>query len=407
MRLLLAALFLIPTAHGAKLIDLQSPAGPGSLAPSLVALDDGRAVLSWLETLDSGHALRFSLFDGEGFGDVFEVASGEDWFANWADIPGIHVLPGGDWLAHWLVKSGPATYAYDIVMARSGDEGRSWSGSFSPHDDGTLTEHGFVSYFNWDDERAGLVWLDGRETAGAAEAPDGDHVHGHHHGAGAMTLRTAKIGPEGEVAAPVLLDPRVCDCCQTATAMTADGPIVIYRGRDEDEVHDIRVIRSVEGQWTESAALHDDGWQIGGCPVNGPALIASGSRVIATWFTMADGQPRVQLALSEDSGRQFRLLDAIGEGSALGRVDLSWLGSDFLVSWMDQRDGAGQLMLSHFTSEGRHEQTLPLAGADPARISGFPRLVRLDSGLLLLAWTEPGADRRPVVRVARLEFDAR
>lgn len=405
MRLLLALLFLVSSAQAARLVELESPAGPGSLAPSLVALDERRAVLAWLEVVDAGHALRFSMFDGERFGEVSEIARGDDWFANWADMPAIHILPNGDWLAHWLVKSGPATYAYDIVMARSSDEGGSWSEVFSPHDDGTLTEHGFVSYFDWDDERAGVAWLDGRETAGAGADDGHANGHGHHHGAGAMTLRFAAIGPQGEVTDPVLLDPRVCDCCQTAAAMTAEGPVVIYRGRDEGEVRDIRLVRFSNGQWSRPVVLHDDGWQIGGCPVNGPALIADGSRVLAAWFTMAGGRPRVRVALSEDAGRDFELLETLGEGSALGRVDLSWLDGEFVVSWMNQGDDGAQLMLSHFSSDGGHQQSVPMARTDPARISGFPRLLRLESQLLLLAWTEPGADRRPAVRVALLEFD--
>lgn len=404
MRLLIAVLFLIPTAQAASLVELESPAGVDSMAPSLVALDDGRAVLSWLAAAGSGHALRFAVFDGKRFGAESEVARGEDWFANWADTPAIHVLPGGDWLAHWLVKSGPATYAYDIAMARSVDAGSSWSAAFSPHADGTLTEHGFVSYYDRDDHRAGVVWLDGRETVSDVDVSPDDQTHAHHQGAGAMTLRTATIGPDAEVADPTLLDSRVCDCCQTAAAMTAEGPIVIYRGRTEGELRDIRIVRFSGGQWTAPALLHRDNWEIGGCPVNGPALAAKGSQVIASWFTMADGRPRVQVARSEDAGLQFHLIETLGDGSAMGRVDLAWLASGFVVSWLDQRETGAQLMLSRFSSDGRHLESVPLIGADPTRVSGFPRLLGLESGALLVAWTAPGTDRRPRVRVAELRI---
>lgn len=404
MRLLFLTFFLISTAQTAELSDLETPAGEGSLAPSLVALDDGRAVLSWLATLDSGHALRFSVFDGKRFGAVREVARGENWFANWADTPAIHVLPGGDWLAHWLVKSGPATYAYDIVMARSSDEGKSWSDSFSPHDDGTLTEHGFVSYFDWDEERAGVVWLDGRETGGSEGSAPADHAHAHHHAGGDMTLRTATIGANGAVTDSVLLDPRVCDCCQTASAMTSDGPVVIYRGRDESEVRDVNLVRYTHRQWSAPVVLHQDGWQISGCPVNGPALIAEGASVVAAWFTMAEDRPRVELAVSQDAGRAFTLLTTLGDGTALGRVDLTWLGSDFVLAWMDQLEQDAQLMLSHFDSDGRYRQSLPLARADAGRTSGFPSLIGLAADRLMLAWTEPGEDRRPQVQVAVVNF---
>jgi hypothetical protein len=406
MRLLLALLLLVPSAQAARLFELESPAGPGSLAPSLVALDNGRAVLAWLEEVDAGHALRFSIFDGTRFGDVVEIARGEDWFANWADTPAIHVLPDGDWLAHWLVKSGPATYAYDIVMARSDDHGASWSEPFSPHDDGTQTEHGFVSYFDWDPTRAGLVWLDGRETgAGSGGAHEHEAQQHPHHGGGAMTLRTAAVGADGELTHAALLDGRVCDCCQTAAAMTAEGPIVIYRGRDPDEVRDIRLVRFSQGQWSAPRILHADGWQIGGCPVNGPALIADGRQVVAAWFTMADGQPRVQVSRSTDAGERFDAPVSLGSGTALGRVGLSWIDGGYVVSWVDEVDREGRLMLSVFNQSGELDREVLLAGLVAGRISGFPRQSALSPQVLLLAWTESGLDRRPVIRLARADLD--
>jgi len=84
-------------------------------------------------------------FDGESVGPAQEISRGNNFFANWADTPGLRVGRDGQWLAHWLVRSGRGTYAYDVVMALSDDQGRHWSDPFSPHDDGTLTEHNPVS----------------------------------------------------------------------------------------------------------------------------------------------------------------------------------------------------------------------------------------------------------------------
>ncbi len=56
----------------------------------------------------------------------------------------------------------------------------------------------------------GLVWLDGRQTFG---------------GKGDMTLRAATSIPVRRKS-DMLVAPRVCDCCPTAAANTADGPIV-------------------------------------------------------------------------------------------------------------------------------------------------------------------------------------
>jgi hypothetical protein len=397
----LALALLLPALTMADWQPLESPAGPSSLAPGLAVTTDGGAVLSWLEAREGGHVLQFAEFDGEVFGPVGEIARGDDWFANWADMPGIHVRPNGHWLAHWLVKSGPATYAYDVVMARSADGGQSWSESFSPHDDGTRTEHGFVSYFDWSEQSAGVVWLDGRETAAAQDPGHGQGHDPHYgHGAGAMTLRTATVSIEGAVTDGVLLDAQVCDCCQTAAAMTDQGPVVIYRGRDADEIRDIWVVRQAQGRWTEPELLHADGWQIGGCPVNGPALIARGELVVAAWFTMAEGVPRVRVSVSRDAGKSFSSPLSLGEGSAMGRVDLSWMPGGVLLSWMDQGGADARIVLTRLShSLEIIGESSPLA-LSAARISGFPRLATLADGRVLVAWTGADEDRRGQIQVA-------
>ncbi len=396
---LLAWALLASPALQAELEPVPSPAGSGSLAPTWTVLADGRAVLGWLERLENGHAFRFAIFDGDGFGPAGEIARGDDWFANWADMPGLFELEDGAWLAHWLVKSGPATYAYDVVMSVSTDQGKTWSEPFSPHDDGTQTEHGFVSYFPQASGRAGVVWLDGRETAGGDhQAEAGDHHHGH----GDMTLRVATVDAAGQVSEPDLLDGRVCDCCQTASAMTEAGPVVIYRGRSADEIRDIRIVRRLADGWTKPVKVREDGWQIAACPVNGPALIASGSELVAAWFTLgADSVPRVELVRSTDAGARFTHLATLGREQALGRVDLAWWQDGFVVSWMDQVDGASRLKLAWFDHDAELHWQRELTVLNAGRISGFPRLANLNDQHLLVAWTEPGPDG-PRVRAARI-----
>jgi hypothetical protein len=374
--------------------ELDSPAGAGSLAPSLAELHNGRLILTWLEPADGGHALRFSVLDEAGFGAARTIASGDGWFANWADTPGLFVLPDGDWVAHWLVKSGDSTYAYDVVTARSSDGGGTWSEPISPHRDGTQTEHGFVSYFADSASSVGMVWLDGRRMAGGGEGASD----------AAMTLRTATLAPGGRVSGEMLLDDRVCDCCQTASAMTPEGPIVVYRDRSDDEIRDHYVVRRTEAGWGEPRRLHADGWRIGGCPVNGPALVADGERVAVAWFTMPRGVPRVRLAVSADSGSSFEMIGVLGEGTALGRVDLALSGRGFVVSWVDETDRAGALVLTAYDWDGERLWQRRIEGLDAGRASGFPAL-GIDGGCRpVVAWTGKVQEERRV-RVVRARPD--
>ncbi len=63
-----------------------------------------------------------------------------------------------------------------------------------------------------------------------------------------MTIRGAIIDKQGNKSGEWELDNRVCDCCQTSTAITANGPIVVYRDRSDEEIRDISIVRLINEQ---------------------------------------------------------------------------------------------------------------------------------------------------------------
>lgn len=362
---------------------VDNPAGTGSGRPGLFAAEDGRTYLTWTEPAeDSLHALRFATWDAGGWSAPRTVAEGAGWFVNWADVPAL--VAGGDTLtAHYLVRGGVSPYAYDVRVTWSLDGGRTWQEAVTPHRDGTETEHGFVSMRPWSEGRTALVWLDGRAMAGGHGNPDG-----------AMTLRFAALGPDGRLAGEALLDERTCDCCQTAAARTSGGLVVAYRDRSEGEIRDIATVRLEDGAWTSPRRLHEDGWQIAGCPVNGPALDAEGQRVAVAWFTGADDAPRVQVAFSDDAGRAFGAPIVVSEGAPLGRVDVALLeGGAALVSWLERAEEGADVRARTVHPDGTLGPAVTVAETSPARASGFPRLVR-SADRIFFAWTEAGEPSR-------------
>jgi len=379
---------------------MDPPAGPEARLPNWCRFHNGNPCLTWVEPQDSGHAMKLAWLEDGTWTESITVASGEDWFVNWADFPAAIELPSGDLVAHWLERSGPGTYHYDIRFSRSRDRGQSWADPLTPHLDETRSEHGFVSLYPADGDRAGLVWLDGRHTAG--------NDHGDHHGGGGepMTLRTATVTGDGNLEAKQELDGKVCDCCQTSVAQTSNGLVAVYRGREADETRDIKFIRKhQQDTWSEPETLNDDGWVIPGCPVNGPAVTALDNRVAATWFTGAEPAPRVQLAFSDDGGRQFSSPVEIAGDRALGHVDVVMPDSDRLVtSWMETGEGGqAELFVQEFSLPDlapgpiRHIDT-----PGDRRSAGFPRLVAAHERVFI-AWTRVG-DEGHSIATSELDF---
>ena len=364
---------------------MPSPVTGEAAEPNLFAAPNGDVYLSWFERLDAGgYALRFSVMNpggGEPWSAVRTIVEGEDFFVNWADFPSMHRLDDGTLAAHWLVRTGSGPVDYDVHLAWSHDDGDSWSDPVVPHRDGTETEHGFVSLLPWaDGEALGAVWLDARNLV-LAESGEAD-------GPRAMSLRFTSLTPDG-LGEEVLLDDHVCDCCQTSAAMTSRGAVVVYRDRTDDEIRDISIVRHVDGGWTEPAPVHEDGWEIAACPVNGPMVAASGESVVVAWFTMADGEPRVRAAFSDDAGETFGDPVRVDEGSPVGRVAVTLLdGGEALVSWLEGDDtDAATVRVRTLRPDGSLGVPEVVAHSTPGRSSGFPRMVR-SGGDLVFAWTD-------------------
>lgn len=350
---------------------LSMPSGPRAEGPRLSSGPGVPLLLSWMSREQQGGELYYSLLDGDKWGIAHGVIDDGLMFVNWADVPQVIPVSQERWLAHWLSKSGDATYAYDVKLAESADAGATWQPLPSPHDDGTQTEHGFVSSVVGD-SGVRLVWLDGRNTA------DG---HG-------MTLRTGVVQSDGSTADGTEIDNLVCDCCRTDIAANDKGTFVVYRNRTEDEIRDIYLARQVNGKWLPGEPVADDGWEIAGCPVNGPAIDAHGDIVAIAWFTVANNHPRVQLRISKDGGKSFGDALRIATNNLLGQVDVEVIDDTAVaVSWVhkDPRDELADVMLRSVTIDGAMSK--PEVVGRTAASRSIPVMHKV-SDFLYFAWTD-------------------
>ena len=323
------ALLLILAAVGGGQAILPVPHLPKAKVPFIAG--DGKGGFYVSHVVDG--TFKVAHVRGGKWSPARTIAGG-NLLVNSADFPSVAV-DGKRLLASWSTRNGHGSVVH---LAESKDGGATWSKATTPHPR-MVSQFGFVSLLP-----KGAVFLDGRKLKGGME------------GEGDMELRT----PEA------LLDPRVCDCCQTAATMTSAGPVVAYRDRSEKEVRDISIVRKTSKGWTRPKTLHDDGWQIHGCPVNGPQLDGRGRRVVAAWFTAAQNQPRVQVAFSDDAGATFSAPVRVTAGPTTGRVDVAWIdGENAVVTYL----AGGALHARRVSRKGVMGAPIRIASA-----GGFPRL---------------------------------
>jgi len=304
---------------------LDFPAGARSVEPQITT-GPGGTTLSWIEQSGKTATLRYSERSNGGWSAPRSASAGTDWFVSWADVPSVMRMSDGTLVANWYRNTNVELEAYDLWMSYSRDQGKTWAKPFTPHHDRTKTQHGFASLFEMPGRGLGLVWLDGRENELNTEHPEN----------AAIMLRYAAFDPQWKQTADAVVNLRVCDCCQTSVAATADGVVAAFRDRSDKEIRDIAVTRLENGKWSEPSLVHDDNWEIDSCPVNGPAVSAHGRNVVTAWFTAKNDKGQAFAAFSTDGGRTWGSPIRIDDASSLGHVDVEMLDDGSAVAtWVE------------------------------------------------------------------------
>jgi hypothetical protein len=161
-------------------------------------------------------------------------------------------------------------------------------------------------------------------------------------------------------------------------------------------------------KWSEPAPVHNDNWKMPACPVNGPALSASGRRVAIAWFTMQQELGHAFVAFSDDAGRTFGKPVRLDDEMSLGRVDVELLpDGSAAASWIEYsaESKSTSFRVRRIERSGAMSSPTTVTSIGSGRTSGYPRMARV-GGELLFAWTDTSAAPRIATARARLTISA-
>ena len=375
---------------------VQSSYFPYNSSESFLFSTDKDLFISWTEQVLDSNFLYISKLEGDSWTNKELITKGTDWFVNWADFPSISLNEvSGSIFSFHLQKSSEETFSYDVNYHINSKD--TWNDMNKIHDDNTFSEHGFVSSIPYKDGFM-VSWLDGRNTYGV-----GDHGHAK----GAMTIRSAILDSNGNIVNQNVIDEMVCECCQTSMAISGGIPIVVYRNRSDSEIRDIYFSRYIDSNWSDPKPVHDDGWEINGCPVNGPNVDSYGDNVVVSWFSASNGRPKVNLKFSTDNGRTFGdkiLIDEV-ENSPLGRVDIEFISeTEAMISWLSTVDGKGKLLIRKIKTNGDIGPIKVVEEVSTERSTGFPQIEEFNDDVYI-SWTD-NSESGKKVRVTKIPLSS-
>ncbi len=382
----IAALGCVALSAAPLVQPLPSPAHAASQGSNLTAGPDGTLYLTWSEPgfppaappspAIAERALRVATLapGATNWSTPHTIVSTPHLMENWADFASLCIGTDGAWMAQWFQREPSAdAHGYAGWFARSVDQGESWS---KPAPLG----HEFISLAPLSGGRTLVVWLESLSIPREQRTP----------GMATMRLLSRVLSPEGTSLGEWVVDPDVCNCCQTTLVPLAnDRAWVAYRGHTRDEIRDHSFAHFDGSAWSSPRLLHTDDWKIAACPVNGPAAAANGETLTVAWFTAAQSNPRVHARVSLDGGHTWGSVLPIDLGRPMGRLDLVMLpDKSAVVVWIEiaTAENAAGIYARRIFPDGTLSAPGLVTASSQARTSGFPRAAVRSDGRIVISW---------------------
>lgn len=376
-----AALLLSGYAGAALPHEHMPPANPGqavasrSAKPTLAigATVDAQGRI-WLARVENRTLLvSHSADDGKHFSAPVAVnAEPENIGAEGENRPKIAVTRNGTLHLTWTLLL-PQPYTGEIRYARSTDGGRIYSTPITINDDKRLTSHRFDSLVSDGGDRLAIAWLDGRDRDAAKEK--GKEFVG-------ASVYFARSDDDGaSFRANRKLTDHTCECCRTALAWTADGPVALWRNVYGTHTRDFALAHLDSGKLQR---LAEDEWNIDACPHHGGGIATGGDGTLhAVWYT--HGKNRQGLFYRQVKGDRMSAPMAFGNPQAqAGHATVAANGQTVLITWREF-DGQAYGAMAMLSRDGGISWNEPRRIATTEDAADYP-IPLIHSGRMHVVW---------------------
>ena len=373
--------------------------------PAVAAAGDGTVFVAWVEHRAAGEAdVWLSHLDAEAkpLGASVRVNGQAGEAKAWhGDPPTIAVAPDSTIYVGWTARVPQAKHATTLYLSASRDGGRSFDAPVKVNDDERPASHGMHSLAVATDGRIYVAWLDERNVAPPptlqSPQPSKPNSAQKHVESNSEIFFAASHDGGRTFSTNQRIAAEVCPCCKTSLAVGADGRVYAsWRQVLPGEFRHIAVAASTDGGRTFSppAIVHDDKWQIAGCPVSGAALVAQTDGTLRVlWYTAGEaGPPGLYQTQSRDGGRTFAPRTALARSSGRGTpVLLAGGGDDQLRAvWEERGEGISNRIATAQLED--HAQQTPLSDM-LAKAGELPVAARTGEHLFVAYVSETDARR--------------
>jgi len=274
-----------------------------------VSTTKNQLLLSWVRASSTTQQLMYAIYRDKQWSTPRAVVKGNNWFINYADYAKVEAIDEQHFIASWLEQSNTTSTHYQFKIKQSFDAGETWMETTSPLLEKDA-EHGFISVVK-KDGKALFTWI--------SQVGKG------------YQIQSSQLDSDNQWSSVQIVDNASCSCCHTDMAKQENRVYSVYRNRTDEEIRDIAINIYQNQQWGKPNIIHDDGWKIKGCPVNGPSISANKNAYVIIWYTFSGGVRQAKLLVHSNTQRHVISIDK----EAIGFVDSAIVNDvTAIVSWL-------------------------------------------------------------------------